>query len=329
MRRFTSVTGFLCVFIILLSLLDIGYGDAAMIKKGLISNRDLVVAQLETEEPDQIDVLCVGNSLGFCSVNPMELYKNYGITSYVASTAMQTPLETYYVIQKALKRHPIKVILWEANNIAQGSTDPVWVTSAFLAEEIKYRHPFLRYHNAWCKKVNGFTPRPNFKGYVINEVVQPYIGGEYYNNDGTDAAEIRGEGLYFFDKIKKLCDENHIQLVLYTNPSPLCYRPAQNRGIQKFAKEKGVDYLNGEADVEQIGIDWSRDTYDKGDHLNLDGAKKMTDYIGRYLADEQELEDHRGDAAYRTWNELYTAYEQEAERMKGTAYYRLEEQARK
>lgn len=77
MRHITSAACFFCVFFLLLSLLDSCYSDTALLKKGLITNRDLVIAQLDAEEPDQIDVLCVGNSLGFCSINPMELYKNY------------------------------------------------------------------------------------------------------------------------------------------------------------------------------------------------------------------------------------------------------------
>lgn len=326
MRHFTSVACFICFFMIVLSLFDFCHRDEVLIREGLISNRDLVIAQLDTEEPDQIDVLCVGNSLGFCSINPMELYRNTGITSYVASNAMQTPVETYYVVRKALRRHPIKVILWEADNIARVDNDLIMGASALLAEDLRYHHPFLRYHKAWLNKVNDFIPRPNFKGYVINEVVKPYTGGEYYKQDDTSVEEISAEGHYYFDKIKKLCDEKNIKLVLYSNPSPVCYEPAGHNGIIQFAKEKGLDYLDGDADLAQIGIDWSTDTYDEGDHLNLEGAKKMTGYVARYLIKEHELADHRNDPAYESWNELYLAYEKEAVRMKGTAYYRLEEQ---
>ena len=324
MRRFTSIVCFLCVFMILLSLFDFCHGEAFLLRKGLISNRDLIVAKLETEEPDEIDVLFVGNSLGMCSANPMELYKNTGITAYNACTAMQMPVETYYVVKKALRRYPIKVILWEANNIPKGSKDLVDGASALLAEVLKYHHPFIKYHSAWRKKIDGFVPRPSFKGYVINEVIEPYTGGEYYNPDDTRVREIAGEGALYFDRVKKLCDENHIQLVLYSDPSPLCYDSSSHNGIIQFAKEKGVDYLDGDADLEQIGIDWSKDTFDEGDHLNLTGTNKMTAYLGRYLAGKYDLEDHRNDAAYGDWNELYLAYEKEVVRLEGTAYYRLE-----
>lgn len=45
---------------VLLSLFDFCHSDENLIRKGLITNRDLIIAQLDTEEPDQIDVLCVG-----------------------------------------------------------------------------------------------------------------------------------------------------------------------------------------------------------------------------------------------------------------------------
>ena len=212
----------------------------------------------------------------------------------------------------------------EANNIPKGSKDLVDGASALLAEVLKYHHPFIKYHSAWRKKIDGFVPRPSFKGYVINEVIEPYTGGEYYNPDDTRVREIAGEGALYFDRVKKLCDENHIQLVLYSDPSPLCYDSSSHNGIIQFAKEKGVDYLDGDADLEQIGIDWSKDTFDEGDHLNLTGTNKMTAYLGRYLAGKYDLEDHRNDAAYGDWNELYLAYEKEVVRLEGTAYYRLE-----
>ena len=50
----------------------------------------------------------------------------------------------------------------------------------------------------------------------------------------------------------------------------------------------------------------------------------MTADLGRYLAGKYDLEDHRNDAAYGDWNELYLAYEKEVVRLEGTAYYRLE-----
>ena len=44
------------------------------------------------------------------------------------------------------------------------------------------------------------------------------------------------------------------------------------------------------------------DTVDKGDHLNLTGARKVTRYLGNYLKENYELPDHREEQSYREWN---------------------------
>ena len=56
-------------------------------------------------------------------------------------------------------------------------------------------------------------------------------------------------------------------------------------------------------------IDWSADTFDSGDHLNLNGAKKATAKLGEILRNRYQLPDHSGESAYRSWDEAYARYE--------------------
>ena len=48
--------------------------------------------------------------------------------------------------------------------------------------------------------------------------------------------------------------------------------------------------------MDEIGIDYSMDTYDEGLHMNLSGAEKCADYLGQYLVEHYGLEDMRSDA---------------------------------
>ena len=72
--------------------------------------------------------------------------------------------------------------------------------------------------------------------------------------------------------------------------------------MAKLAEELGVEYMDLNMLREQVPIDWKTDSKDKGDHLNYNGARKVTDYLGGFLADTGVLVDHRGDAAYDSWN---------------------------
>ena len=63
---------------------------------------------------------------------------------------------------------------------------------------------------------------------------------------------------------------------------------------------------------EEIGIDWTCDTYDAGLHLNVWGAEKLSSYFGQLLTERHGLTSERGDAALDSaWAEKCAAYEAE------------------
>ena len=79
--------------------------------------------------------------------------------------------------------------------------------------------------------------------------------------------------------------------------------------VQQLAGELDVDYIDLNTGKNRAQIDWSTDTFDGGDHLNLNGAKKATAKLGELLQDRYYLPDHSGESAYRSWDEAYARYE--------------------
>ena len=61
-----------------------------------------------------------------------------------------------------------------------------------------------------------------------------------------------------------------------------------------------------------IGIDWQKDSYDGGDHLNLSGAEKVTDYLGKYLRDNYHFRENYSDETLRRWNAGMKKYQDAA-----------------
>ena len=83
-----------------------------------------------------------------------------------------------------------------------------------------------------------------------------------------------------------------------------------DRALLAMADALEIPYLNMENDIPgDASIDWQTDTYDGGDHMNLTGAVKVSDYLGDWLADTGLFQDRRGDPAYADWNETLAQFE--------------------
>ena len=201
--------------------------------------------------------------------------------------------------------------------------------SMVLAEFLKYEIPFVKYHYIWKYWLEGPGIRKYYKGYLINEAVKPYTGGDYYYFADEEIYPIFPRQQMTFKLVLKYCRAKNIKLVLYSGASSYCYDIRMHNAVAQLAKECGVDYIDANYDIDKLQIDWSRDTFDGGDHLNLFGARKMTRYLGDYLRAECGLTDHREDPSYQSWHDIQDEYEETVREMEGTSYIILENELKK
>ena len=68
-----------------------------------------------------------------------------------------------------------------------------------------------------------------------------------------------------------------------TNSADFYWFDEWEKQVCAYAENYGLSYYNFIPLAKEIGLDWSTDTYDGGIHLNVSGAEKLTDYIGKLL----------------------------------------------
>ncbi|HOB20751.1 MAG TPA: SGNH/GDSL hydrolase family protein, partial [Candidatus Atribacteria bacterium] len=142
--------------------------------------------------------------------------------------------------------------------------------------------------------------------------------------EGRKLANYRfGDNAYYYlDKMVDLCRDNDIDLVLVKAPSlyPYWYDEWEAQ-IEEYAAKHDLLYINFLELIDEIGIDFNTDTYDGGLHMNLSGAEKLSVYLGKVLAENYGLKDHRNDDVYKeVWEEKVDFYYD----MKAQQYYELE-----
>lgn len=311
MKKLKRVILFLLVFAVLLWACSAGIQIIVRNVSGSVSGRSRVFASVSAEKKNTIDVLVAGDSESYTSVSPMDLWDRAGIAAYDCGQPGQRIQETYYILKTAFRTQSPKLVLFETNTMFR---DPGFLKNVQLSltEPLAYHFPVIKYHNAWKALFDGpGGPKKSYKGFEIRDKVVSYEGDEEYMKETKDKAQIPEVVRIYMEKIKRLCEKNGADLLLVSAPSPKNYNYKKHNSLEEYARENNLPYVDLNMKFRDIGIDWKQDSYDRGDHLNISGARKVTAYIGQYLADNYDLPDRRNDDGWREWDDLAREYLEE------------------
>lgn len=291
-------------------------------------------------ETNPHELLIIGNCESYENISPMKLWSEYGITSYIRGNSNQLIPQSYYLLKEALRYEMPKVVLLniQAMTIEAQDTESYnrmvfdgmkWsadkleaIRETKMEDEhlLEYIFPLLRYHSRWqeispddVKYAFSEAPERSYNGYYLRADIRPYteFPAERRKPDYTFPAV----NYEYLDKITALCEENGIALVLMKAPSlyPEWSEPYEEQ-IVSYAEEHGLLYLNTLEQAEEIGLDFTADTYDEGLHLNVYGAEKMSVWLGQILKDAYGLSDYREEPSYAAdYGEKLLRYEAEKE----------------
>ena len=284
--------------------------------QGEVAGRNRPFAALTVEPKDTLDMLVAGDSESYNSVSTMRLWEDKGIAAYDCGQGAQRIPETYYMLKQGFKGQSPKIVMLETNTLFR-DIGAVKSTQAILEQMGQYYLPVFRYHNLWKTAVDEPEIHTNYKGFVIRDDVEPYEGKPDYMKKKKKCETMPKYVKIYLEKIEELCEKNDAQLLLDSMPSTKNWNHNRHAEMQEYADKRGIAYLDLNEKVEELGLNWDEDTQDKGDHLNVYGAEKVTSYLGNYLEENYELEDHRSDPAYEAWNQLAEQYEQNLAKIRG------------
>ena len=275
------------------------------------------------KETTDHDVIFIGDCEVYENFSTMELWKEYGITSYIRGSSQQLVWQSYYLLEETLKYEKPKVVVFNVLSLKydkpqkeaynrmtldgmKWSMSKVNDIKASMTEGenlIDYVFPILRYHSRW-NELTGDDLKYIFEkdqvthnGYYMRVDIRPQ--GEFPDPMPLDDYSFGENSMKYLDMMTKLCKDNGIELVLIKAPTEYPYWYEEwDEQVKEYADQNGLNYINMIPLKDEIGLDMSVDTYDAGLHLNLTGAEKMSDYFGKWLVDTYGLEDHRNDPKY-------------------------------
>ena len=315
------------------------------------------------EEESLHDVIFLGDCEVYENFDPIYLWENFGITSYIRGNAQQQLWHSYYILEDTLRKETPKAVVFNVQELMYDKPQKEeynrmtfdgmeWslskvkgiMASKFSNEElIEYVFPILRYHSRILELDKDdfeyfFKKRHiTHNGYYMRVDVLPASKSqetdidwlyESYGYGKNEKEEKTEEDIYdpwadidtgdeeeqvipykntkdqpfgdmpmkYLDKIRLLCEENDIDLILIKAPSlaPIWY-DGYNEQVVEYAKKNNLQYINFYEKIEELGVDYEEDTYDGGLHMNYSGAKKLSKYMGEILSEEYGIEDKRKD----------------------------------
>jgi hypothetical protein len=337
-KKILISVSFVLALVILFALLQ------ALVSPKYISNAEGLLTGGYYEDAGDHDVILVGDCEVYESFVPSVMWDEYGVTSYVRGGAQQLAWHSYYLLEETLRYETPKVVVFNVYALKYGTpqseaynrmtfdtmkwsgTKARGVLASMRAEEnfIDYVFPILRYHSRITqlekedlKYILKAPKDESDNGYLIKTGVLPMKPSDPITAPPPEL--LPDTSVEYLDKIRALCEENGVELVLIkapTNSRGYWWYDEWEEQIVEYSRENGVDYYNFISYADEMGIDWQTDTYDGGLHLNVYGAEKFTKYFGRILAEEYGLESRKSDSSVaERWENYLEEYKMRKKQM--------------
>lgn len=272
---------FILIFVFLNMLLKPKYAET-LVEGSMISQY--------YNEPKDHEVIFIGDCEVYANFSPMVMYKQDGIKAYVRGSSQQMIWQSYYILKETLKYEIPKVVVLNVNSMRYGkdskevseaynrltidnmkwSKEKIEIINESMTKDetfLSYVFPILRYHSRFDELTKEdikylFNRKNNtYNGFLINKNIKPVTNLPTKRRLAN--YEFNEECYTYLNKITELCKQNNIKLVLVKAPSVYPYwYDEYDKQIKKYAQKNEVDYYNLLENVEEIGIDYSVDTYD-------------------------------------------------------------------
>ena len=302
MKNFLKALVFVLIFAVLFS-----YTQTLLSRKSTEGwwNTTAKIDGFYNSPKNEYDVMFFGSSNTYCSFNPLVIWKETGVKSYVFATQQQPVWATYHYMVDAFKTQSpelvvMDVLMLSKNDevyddgvnytfcdnmpLSKNKVELAWA-SAPKGERFGLLCNFVKYHSRWSelekkdfeyKKSEMYDYSKGFcmlTGKYNGEIIREDVSGV------TECAELMEKNSLYLQKIIDLCRQEGVRLMFVKTPSNATVEEKKYyNSVQKLAEENGVEFVDYNLYYDEIGLDLGNDFYD-GTHLNVWGAEKFSEFF--------------------------------------------------
>lgn len=272
-------------------------------------------------EEDLIDVLFLGSSRCYNSINNSVIWKEHGFANFSLALSGQDLVSAYHCLVEALKTQTPEVVclevfgtlfhgyLFDSNlyrntlpfKISYNSIQEIMNISGEEKGALLLKWPIIHTRYAELTKEDFATNLIPYVGYNSSFYTQEVVSkGSYL---GEEVLRIGEEEEKWLKKIIDLTETRDIELVFFIAPY-ICEEDEYKKlnYVENIASDYNIPFINMVKMQDELGINKKTDFVDSA-HMNYYGAQKVSNYMGDYLKANYDLKDRRLDDKYDLWNQ--------------------------
>lgn len=282
-------------------------------------------------EEDTVDLLCIGSSHVYYSINTCQLYDSRGIASYLLASPGQPVWLSYYFLEEALKTQSPQLVILDVCTMFRTEKDfgrpslpslismkpsrVKWDAIAAMNEEkevldaLSAFFSFPYYHTRYEELTEQDfknTEHVRYNGYhadftsISEDELEEWAGTGWKNIH--DAKPVTPRTEHYLRKFIELCQDRDIPLLLVNAPfiNHTAKKQRAYHYIGQIAGEYGVKFVDANDYTQEMQLDFSKDLLEAS-HLNYYGSVKYTDFLLGIIDESYALPDRREDTGYRHW----------------------------
>lgn len=307
------------------------------------------VVAIDNEE--NLDVVYLGGSACFMFFQPLNAWNEYGFTSYdYAVTGIEGAAMEYMIRHVESKMDPDLYVVgvrpyeqWTLEGNIGGLREvsdsmSVWsvnrlklIKSYFEKHDLSgvnvdidyasYIFDIVNYHdnsdviktreNWQFKQEHDYSPNKGFEWLASYQHLDTPTGWQ------TDKrAELLEGDEAAIRELCEFCRSKNKEVLFVVCPYYIEESHQEYfNSISDIVTEYGYNFLNANEHYDEIGTDFAKDYYNRR-HTNAYGAEKYTKYLSKYIKDNYDIKDHRGEKKYEYWNDEYVRFAEEEKEQK-------------
>lgn len=282
------------------------------------------------ESETDFDILFMGSSHMLNAAIPMQIWNDYGFTSYNLAYGSCRMAYSYWLLKSALEHCTPKLVvmdcayinedvktsdasrpnhmLFNAMPLGRTKLEALWDLYETRSDRMRYLFPLTEFHRRWNDiGMDDFRIVPDIMGQDLHfEAEKASINCA----PRDDSALVDTVSVQYLEMIIQECKDRGIDVLL-------CYIPFQAgeqsmndmAALYSMAESWGLNYIDPYTMLEFLDPQTDYfNSYENNSHLNFSGASKFSDYIARYIAEHYDMPDRRSDPDYAIWNKYYSDY---------------------